>query len=67
MKTERPAKIPGYATKIAKEILHLETLEARNMDSLDFHELGVWEIRDALIAAYNEGRKAAKQTFAGKS
>jgi hypothetical protein len=22
------------------------------MDSLDFHELSVWEIRDALVAAY---------------
>jgi len=67
MKTKRPAKIPGYATKIAKEILGLETLEARNMDSLDFHELSVWEIRDALAAAYNEGRKATKQAFSGKS
>jgi hypothetical protein len=67
MQMKRPAKIPGYATKIAKEILDLETLETRNMDRLDFHELSVWEIRDALVAAYNEGRKAAKQTFSGKS
>jgi hypothetical protein len=28
------------------------------MDRLDFHELSVWEIRDALEAAYNAGRKA---------
>lgn len=67
MQTKRPAKIPGYATRIAKEILDLETLEPRNMDGLDFHELSVWEIRDALVAAYNEGRKAAAQTFSGKS
>jgi hypothetical protein len=58
MQKKRPAKIPGYATKIAKEILDLETLETRNMDRLDFHELSVWEIRDALEAAYNAGRKA---------
>ncbi len=64
---KRPAKIPSYATKIAKEILDLETLETRNRDSLDFHELSVWEIRDALVAAYTEGRKAAEQTFSGKS
>jgi len=56
-----PAKIPRYATKIAKEIFDLETLEARNMDSLDFHELSVWEIRKALEAAYNAGREAAAQ------
>ena len=54
------AKVQPYAAKIAKEILDLETLETRNMDSLDFHELSVWEIREALEAAYNEGRKAAQ-------
>jgi hypothetical protein len=52
------AKIPAYATKIAKEILDLEILETRRMDSLDFHELAVWEIREALEAAYNAGRQA---------
>ncbi len=62
MKTQTTtAKIPAYAAKIAKEILDLETLEARNMDGLDFHELSVWEIREALEAAYNAGRKAAAQ------
>ena len=60
MKTKRPAKIPAYATKIAKELLDIEMLEARNSDGLDFHEVSVWEIRDALVAAYNEGRKAAE-------
>lgn len=45
---------------IAREILDLETLETRNMDGLDFHELSVWEIRKALEAAYNAGRKGAK-------
>ena len=46
--------------KIAHEILDLETLETRNMDGLDFHELSVWEIRKALEAAYNAGREATK-------
>ena len=41
--------------KIAREILDLETLETRNMDSLDFHDLAVWEIRKALEAAFNAG------------
>ena len=57
-KTLTAAKVQPYAAKIAKEILDLETLETRNMDGLDFHELSVWEIREALEAAYNEGRKA---------
>ena len=53
---------PEQATidKIAREILDLETLETRNMDGLDFHELSVWEIRKALEAAYNAGREATK-------
>jgi len=41
--------------KIAKEILQINTLYARDSDSLDFHELAVWDIKDALEAAYNEG------------
>jgi len=53
---------PEQATidKIAREILDLETLETRNMDGLDFHELSVWEIRKAIEAAYYAGREAAK-------
>ncbi len=62
MKTKptTPAKAQPYAAEIAREILNLETLETRRMDSLDFHELAVWEIREALEAAYNAGRQASK-------
>lgn len=42
--------------KIAKEILWLETLETRNSDSLDFHELSVWWIKKALEEAYKAGQ-----------
>ena len=45
--------------RIAREVLDLETLEARRMDSLDFHEHAVWSIKDALERAYEAGRKAA--------
>lgn len=45
--------------KIAKTHLDLETLEERKMDGLDFHELAVWQIKAALIAAYDAGRQAA--------
>jgi len=45
---------------IAASILHLETLEERRSDRLDFHELSIWSIRDALDAAYEAGRKAKR-------
>jgi hypothetical protein len=45
--------------KIAKEKLGLETLETRWSDELDFHDMSVWQIKDALEAAYEAGRKAA--------
>jgi hypothetical protein len=44
---------------IAKRLLDVETLEARNMDSLDFHELAVWQLRAALEAAYRAGAASA--------
>lgn len=43
---------------IAKEHLQLETLETRYADRLDFHDLAVWQIRDALQAAYDAGAAA---------
>jgi hypothetical protein len=44
--------------RIAREILGLETLERRNRDSLDFHDLAVWQIEDALKAAYLAGARS---------
>jgi hypothetical protein len=44
--------------EIAARHLHLETLETRNSDSLDFHDLAVWSIRAALEAAYATGRQS---------
>ena len=45
-------------TDIATKILDLETLDTRNSDRLDFHELAVWQIKKALEAAYSAGREA---------
>jgi cysteinyl-tRNA synthetase len=45
--------------KIAKEKLRLETLQTRWSDELDFHDMSVWQLKDALEAAYEAGRKAA--------
>ena len=43
---------------IAKSHLHLETLETRNSDGLDFHEMAVWSIKAALEAAHEAGRQS---------
>jgi hypothetical protein len=47
-------------TKIANEHLNIETLEARNSDSLDFHDVSVWSVKDALEAAYLAGQNQPK-------
>ena len=56
-------KVDALLTQIAQRILRIETLESRHRDSLDFREVSVLELRDALEAAYNagieQGRKAA--------
>ncbi|MFI5298960.1 MAG: DUF6900 domain-containing protein [Polyangiales bacterium] len=58
-------KISSQATStlldIARRHLRLETLETRNMDSLDFHELSVASIQDALEAAYLAGAASTKR------
>lgn len=46
-------------TSIAKKHLFIETLEARNSDSLDFYDLAVWDVKAALHAAFEAG-KASK-------
>lgn len=43
--------------KIAKEVLFIDTLETRNRDSLDFPEVAVWCIKQALQMAYEKGLK----------
>ncbi len=54
-------KIPQKALlEIAQRHLGLETLEPRNSDSLDFHDLSVWQIRRALEAAYRAGQANSK-------
>jgi len=44
--------------EIARKYLHLETLQVRNSDSLDFSDQAVWNIRDALVAAFEAGLQA---------
>lgn len=48
--------------EIAERHLFLETLETRNLDRLDFHDVAVWAIRSALEAAFEAGRRAGVET-----
>jgi len=53
-----PAKAPSEALllEIATRHFHtIETLETQNSDRLDFHDVAVWCLRDALEAAFNAG------------
>jgi len=49
--------IDQLLTEIAKKHLNLETLETRNSDSLDFHDVAVWSLKDALQEAYEAGHQ----------
>lgn len=52
--------------KIACDVFRIETLEIRNSDRLDFHELAVWQIRKALEMAFEAGRRAQNKRRGGK-
>lgn len=64
MKPKAPAaEAPSEALllEIATKHFHsIETLETRNSDSLDFHDVTVWSIRNALAAAFAAGQAAAR-------
>ena len=60
---DRPAAArDALILEIAQRRFFLETLESRNSDRLDFHDVAVWAIRDALEEAYEAGRRAASQS-----
>ncbi len=45
---------------VARNTLNIETLAERKSDALDFYDVSVWGVRDALLAAYNLGVAAAR-------
>jgi hypothetical protein len=60
--TEQAEKdIDRQLQQIALDHLFIDTLETRNSDRLDFHEVSVWAVKSALMAAYQAGRQAARQ------
>ena len=48
-------------TAIAREHLAIPTLDPRNADSLDFHDVSVWGVKNALRDAYQAGVNASAQ------
>jgi hypothetical protein len=46
-------------SEIAAKHLKIKTLETRKSDALDFHQVAVWSIREALEAAFDAGRAAS--------
>lgn len=48
--------------QIALDHLFIDTLETRHSDRLDFHEVSVWGIKSALLAAFDAGKQAASIT-----
>ena len=47
--------IDSIFASIAREHLNIPTLATRRADSLDFHTVAIWAVKDALEAAYNAG------------
>ena len=59
-----PDEIELLLESIALDHLFIETLETRNSDRMDFHEVSVWGVKSALMAAYQAGLAAGQNTAA---
>ena len=53
--TENQELLQKILTGIAQKNLQINTLETQNSDSLDFHEVAVWQIQEALREAFLTG------------
>lgn len=60
--TQAAQQLDLLLARIAQEHLFIETLETRNHDRLDFHDVGVWCVKSALVAAYQAGLAAGQST-----
>ena len=60
MTTKTDAPSETLLLEIAAKHFYLETLETRNSDRLDFHDVSVWSIRAALEAAFAAGQAATR-------
>ena len=62
--TKAAQQLDQLLARIALDHLFIETLETRNSDSLDFHDVGVWCVKSALMAAYQAGLAAGQNATA---
>jgi hypothetical protein len=53
--------LDSILTLIAQKHMDIETLETRHGDSLDFHDVAVWRLKEALHAAFMAGCEAGLQ------
>jgi len=58
-----PATPEALILEIATRHFFVETLETRNSDQLDFHDVAVWAMRAALEDAYEAGRIAGSKAM----
>lgn len=58
---QRRDRAEALAAQIARDDLGIETLEVRKRDHLDFHEVSVTSLKEALVAAYLMGRREARR------
>ena len=68
-KRQKPATpLDAELLEIAhRHINSIETLEARRSDSLDFHEVAIWELKSALEAAYRAGQASVAKKIGSRS
>jgi hypothetical protein len=55
---QRHIAVDAELASIARRTMDIPTLEARNSDRLDFHDVSVWELLNALRLAYRAGQSA---------
>ncbi|OJF92780.1 DUF6900 domain-containing protein [Pararhizobium antarcticum] len=59
----KPAVPEALILEIATRHFFVETLETRNSDRLDFHDVAVWALRAALEDAFEAGRIAGAKAM----
>lgn len=55
---QRQVDVDAELASIARRTMDVPTLDTRNSDGLDFHEVSVWEILKALRLAYRAGQSS---------
>jgi len=53
--------------KITQKILNIKTLKTQNSDEFDFHNISVWDLKEALKEAYKAGEKNNDSTYSTKN